>query len=141
MERFGTFDERLSFAMDYEYWLRLGAAVPFSFLEGAFLAGSRLHEDTKTLSQRVKVHREIVQVIQRFSSEPGPVVHWLRHLASITASESGYPASPFPERHVHHVRLYSAWLLAYADELNVPLNEEVLSELDSLVDSAEVLAR
>src|SRR6056297_16963 len=43
VERFGVFDDRLNFAMDYEYWLRVGRELEFQFLEGPSLAGSRLY--------------------------------------------------------------------------------------------------
>jgi glycosyltransferase involved in cell wall biosynthesis len=137
MEKFGVFDERLSFAMDYEYWLRVGAKVSFSRLKGQFLAGSRLHQETKTLGQRIKVHREIVQVVQRYGSSPEPILHWLKHLASITATEKGHPSSPHPAEHIRHVQLYLGSLLAYAEELKIPLEGPFLQEMELLLNDAE----
>ena len=58
MARFGLFDDALRYALDYDYWLRVGRHVPFEYLPDHYLAGSRLHGDTKTLSQRVPVHLE-----------------------------------------------------------------------------------
>lgn len=59
VERHGLLDERLSYCMDYAYWLHLGrSGVRFGYLAER-LAGSRLYADNKTLGARVKVHREI----------------------------------------------------------------------------------
>lgn len=65
IERFGALDETLHYCMDYEFWLRLGkAGARFARLESK-LAGSRLHEQTKTLGARVKVHAEINDMMVR----------------------------------------------------------------------------
>ena len=59
VERFGPLDVRLHYCMDYEYWLRLAqGGARFAWIRKT-LAGSRLHPATKTLGQRVAVHREI----------------------------------------------------------------------------------
>lgn len=78
-QRFGFFDETLNYGMDYDYWLRVGKHIPFHFLKGRFLAGSRLHADTKTLSKRVDVHREIFRVVARHAAQSEPIEHWFRH--------------------------------------------------------------
>jgi glycosyltransferase involved in cell wall biosynthesis len=63
--KFGLLDESLNYCMDYEYWLRLAkAGADVRFLD-VCLAGSRLYADTKTLGARVKVHREIAQMMKR----------------------------------------------------------------------------
>src|SRR4029077_8878218 len=79
MERFGIFDDTLHYALDYDYWLRIGREIDFSYLKGAYLAGSRLHQDTKTLKQRVNMHHEILQVAMRHSLVPP--YRWLMNLA------------------------------------------------------------
>ncbi len=59
IDQFGMLNEKLHYCMDYEYWLRLALNnVKFYFVPH-ILAGSRLHADTKTLGSRVKVHKEI----------------------------------------------------------------------------------
>lgn len=59
IDRFGMLNENLQYCMDYEYWLRLAfGGARFHFLEKT-LAGSRLHENTKTLGSRVAAHHEI----------------------------------------------------------------------------------
>ena len=61
----GPLDETLHYCMDYEYWLRLGAAgARFAYLPQK-LAGSRLYNDNKTLRARVKVHAEINDMLRR----------------------------------------------------------------------------
>jgi glycosyltransferase involved in cell wall biosynthesis len=64
VERFGPLDAALRYCMDYEYWLRVGASVPFVRIPGV-LAGSRLYETNKTLGDRVKVHVEIARMMKR----------------------------------------------------------------------------
>lgn len=80
-ERFGPLDATLHYALDYEYWLRVGRELPFQRLGGPPLAGSRLHAGTKTLRARVAVHRECLQVVQRHGGSETAVVKWLRALA------------------------------------------------------------
>ena len=58
-EHFGLFDERYQFAMDYEYWQRVAAGGGVLCLLDEFLACSRLHEATKTRSQRGRVFKDI----------------------------------------------------------------------------------
>lgn len=64
-ERVGPFDVGIQTAMDYDYWLRIGA------MGGAIqhipdrLAQSRLHKDAKTLSRRGEIYREVFDVCRR----------------------------------------------------------------------------
>ena len=133
VERFGVFDERLRYAMDYEYWLRVGRETPFDYLAGRFLAGSRLHGETKTLSQRVPVHRELLAVVARYADdgEPGPVMRWLKHLAHLHAAETtnADPRAELGERR-EFIRLYAARVLLYAREMDLALDAATLRELD-----------
>jgi glycosyltransferase involved in cell wall biosynthesis len=65
VEKYGLLDESLNYCMDYEYWLRLGqAGVRFHYLEKK-LAGSRLYSENKTIGSRVKVHREINNMLKQ----------------------------------------------------------------------------
>jgi glycosyltransferase involved in cell wall biosynthesis len=137
--QFGYFDERLHFGMDYEFWLRIGAQVPFHHLAGAPLAGSRLHADTKTLSQRVPAHREILQVVRRHAREPRQTYNWLRHLASLTAQDAGLLPSPDPEQHRRHVHAYVTNVLRIAGELRIELDPPQLQELESMMKPLPVL--
>lgn len=138
--RFGYFDERLHFGMDYEFWLRVGAHTRFHHLEGAPLAGSRLHADTKTLSQRVPVHREILQVVRRHARAPQQAYTWLRHLASLSAQDAGHVPSPDPARHRLHVEAYVKNARAIAEELQIELDASFQGELDAHLQSVASLA-
>lgn len=62
-EQYGLLNTDLNFCMDYEYWLRVGRHQPFARLN-KLLAGSRLHDETKTLGQRVTFHREIIEMMK-----------------------------------------------------------------------------
>lgn len=69
MEKVGLFDESLHYAMDYEYWLRLAQAGGTLAHVAIPLAGSRVHAGTKTLSARMEVYREILEVSRRHAED------------------------------------------------------------------------
>lgn len=56
----GGLDLKLHFALDYDYWIRLSRLSTPQYLPQT-LAASRLHEDTKTLSNRRRCLEEIVR--------------------------------------------------------------------------------
>jgi glycosyltransferase involved in cell wall biosynthesis len=70
--KIGPFDESLSYTMDYEYWLRMDRAGGRMEHYPELLAYSRLYPETKTLSGRDKVYREIFEICQRH----GGYVHY-----------------------------------------------------------------
>lgn len=89
---FGALNEQLQYCMDYEFWLRLSkAGVKFLHVD-AVLAGSRLHEDTKTLGSRVEVHSEINDMLlQKFGRVPD---RWLSNYAhALVESNPSYNQS------------------------------------------------
>lgn len=92
VERFGALDASLRYCMDYEYWLRLGkGGARFDYLEDR-LAGSRLHEETKTLGSRLPVHQEINDMLKRaFGSVPA---RWLVHYAHASLERRGGAGRP-----------------------------------------------
>lgn len=130
LEQFGFFDENLHYAMDYDYWLRVGRETPFHYLHGERLAGSRLHDQTKTLGQRVRVHREILQVIMRHSTRPEPVLRWLVHLAHYHADDA--VTRPRPEgMECQPYAWQVVWaVLHYAREFGIALDVATLDGLD-----------
>ena len=105
VERYGLLDESLNYCMDYDYWLRLGkAGCRFDYLQEK-LAGSRLHDTTKTLSARVKVHREINDMFKKkFGHVPDKWLFSYAHWATA--------AKPSVNEKIQFVRLISASVLA-----------------------------
>lgn len=85
VEQHGVLDESLNYCMDYEYWLRLGkAGVRFGYLEEK-LAGSRLYAENKTLGARVKVHKEINDMLRKlFGKVPD---RWLYNYAHVVVEQ------------------------------------------------------
>jgi glycosyltransferase involved in cell wall biosynthesis len=59
----GPLDVGLRYCMDYEYWIRVAKRFRVGHLD-EYLANTRLHMETKTLSQRVEVHREILRMVK-----------------------------------------------------------------------------
>ena len=130
VERFGVFDDALRYALDYEYWLRVGQEVPFHYLADHFLAGSRLHADTKTLSQSSAVHLELARTVQKYARRPEPVWRWVKHLAHHRAmqQESSDPADPAGRR--AFVAAMVAHCVAAGAELDLPMTDAVLAGLE-----------
>lgn len=87
VEKAGLLDDRLQYCMDYEYWLRIGATVPFVRMPQT-LAGSRMYKSNKTLGARVAVHQEINTMLK---SKLGMVpAKWIYAYAHVVAEEKGY---------------------------------------------------
>jgi glycosyltransferase involved in cell wall biosynthesis len=70
LDEVGLLDESLDYCMDYDLWFRIAKKYAFGYLL-EYLACTRFHRETKTRGQRVKVHKEILTVVQRYS----PSVH------------------------------------------------------------------
>ena len=68
-DRVGLFDESLHYAMDYEYWMRIDRAGGKLVHVPEFLACSRLYAQTKTLSARMQVYHEILEVSRRHADD------------------------------------------------------------------------
>lgn len=78
-EKAGLLDQHLSYCMDYEYWLRLGALMPFARIHSV-LAGSRMYRTNKTLGARVSVHREINDMfLQKMGDVPDKWIYAYAH--------------------------------------------------------------
>jgi glycosyltransferase involved in cell wall biosynthesis len=121
MDRFGLFDPTLRYALDYEYWLRVGKEIAFHRLDGPPLAGSRLHADTKTLSKRVPVHEESLQVVLRHGGSRPAVLKWLRALAHYRLAE----VTPPPATRLGSAAIYVKNLFAAAWHYGVPMQRDL----------------
>lgn len=130
VERFGVFDDTLKYALDYEYWLRIGRQVPFEYLDDQYLAGSRLHEETKTLGQRVPVHLELARAVKKYASRPEPVLRWIKHLAHHEGFREESEDAANPAGRQRFVVAMVAHCLLYANELEVPLTDAFLDGLE-----------
>jgi glycosyltransferase involved in cell wall biosynthesis len=86
-EQYGLLNIDLNFCMDYEYWLRVGKDIPFVRLPQV-LAGSRLHDETKTLGQRVTFHREIIEMTKKTLGQPP--VRWVFNYAHAVIDNWGW---------------------------------------------------
>jgi glycosyltransferase involved in cell wall biosynthesis len=61
-QRVGQFDESLHLSMDYDYWMRIDRAGGRIEHMHDYLACSRMHAATKTLTQQTQVFDEIIRV-------------------------------------------------------------------------------
>jgi glycosyltransferase involved in cell wall biosynthesis len=126
VERFGVFDDRLNFAMDYDYWFRVGRELEFQFIDGPSLAGSRMYLQNKTMSRRYEAHREILEVVSRYSRRPP--YRWLKALAHVSIEEQlGAACQPgTPEFSLEFVER----TLRFADEFGILLSLREYEELE-----------
>ena len=128
VERFGFFDSSLHWAMDYDYWLRVGRSIPFDYLDDAYLAGSRLHGGTKTLSQRIKVHEEILQVVLRHS--PRPPLRWLLNLSHMILEDKKLPEYRGKITSKTRNALMVETVLEKADQYSIPVGADLLGKFE-----------
>lgn len=61
-DEIGPFDEKLDYAMDYDYWLRIAKAGGNICYLPQKLACSRIYQETKTRSARTQIYNEIFGV-------------------------------------------------------------------------------
>jgi glycosyltransferase involved in cell wall biosynthesis len=91
IERFGAFDARLDYCMDYEYWLRLGMRGARFVHIPMRLAASRVHDATKTRTRPRQVHEEINDMLrERIGSVPD---NWLWNYAHAVLDARGVARS------------------------------------------------
>jgi glycosyltransferase involved in cell wall biosynthesis len=84
----GPVDVGLHYSLDYDYWIRVVKRFRIGYL-GEYLANSRLHIETKTLSQRVRFHREILRTVKKhYDFVPA---RWLYAYANSYLSEKFLP--------------------------------------------------
>ncbi len=103
--KIGPFDASLHYAMDLDYWLRIDRAGGRIEHLGELLASTRIHEDAKTASCHIPVHKEIIRTyarhvgrvdlqyvlglwIHRCKSAERPLLHWLGRVRGFKRSIS-----------------------------------------------------
>ncbi len=64
LEKIGFLHEKLHYAMDYDYWIRIAKQYGTLWYIPDYLANSRLHMETKTMSKRLEAHAEILNVVR-----------------------------------------------------------------------------
>jgi len=78
----------LHYCLDYDYWIRIAKRFRVGYL-AEYLAHSRLHMRTKTLSKRVEVHAETLRVVkQHYGHVP---VTWVYGYAAVYLTEKLMP--------------------------------------------------
>jgi glycosyltransferase involved in cell wall biosynthesis len=70
-QRVGPFDTDMHYAMDLDYWLRIDKAGGRLAHVPEVLACSRVYPETKTLSARERVYREILDTCRRHAGQAG----------------------------------------------------------------------
>lgn len=66
LDEAGFLDDSLHYCMDYEYWLRVSRKLKIGFMN-EYLASTRLHAETKTMSRKKEVISEITEVIKKIN--------------------------------------------------------------------------
>jgi len=130
-ERYGLFDDRLNYCMDYEYWLRAGRHVHFHYLDDFVIAGSRLYEDNKTLGQKVPVHKEITSMVALINSDAA--FHWLKIAAHLEFNDSIIKLKNKDDYMVQYSYNLVETVLNFGKELSFPFKKNHLEYLNSLV--------
>jgi hypothetical protein len=89
MERAGDLDPSYHYAMDYEYWLRLGMFAPIHFVN-ASLGVFRLHDDAKS-AHAWRQWKEVLLINRRYRGPWGSPIHrsFLRACVTSVAKRLG----------------------------------------------------
>jgi glycosyltransferase involved in cell wall biosynthesis len=111
-EEIGPFDERLDYAMDYDYWLRLDRSGFVIRHMAETIAQSRLHPTAKTLVARRAIYREVFDVCRRradYISRDYVDGYW-HHLVDERRGGPGRLLARFPKLRSLLVSLHHRWL-------------------------------
>ena len=134
--RFGVFDDSLRDARAYEYWLRVGQHVPFEYLDGYYLAGSRSRGDADSPAERVAAHLEIARTVKKYAPSSDPVLRWIKRLALQKSHPGGSSAPTDDAGRRRLVAATVAHCFLYANALDVPLTDAFLEDLENEMGSA-----
>ncbi len=78
-DKIGLFDASLHYAMDYDFFIRVGRVFPVAYLPQP-IACFRMHGTSKTVSQAEAHWREALMVSERHGLKPWTLWYWLRRL-------------------------------------------------------------
>jgi len=79
LDKAGYLDEKLHYCMDYEYWMRVVKACGVGYLPD-YLANTRFYAGTKTMSGRLEVCTEAIEVLRKhYGYVPGTWLFALAH--------------------------------------------------------------
>ena len=77
----GFLNTDLQFAMDYDYWIRIAKQYKNLYHTDDFFANSRMYPENKTLSKRVEVHAEFLNIIKNhYGKVPASWVYAYGHV-------------------------------------------------------------
>ncbi|MBC8264038.1 MAG: glycosyltransferase [Anaerolineales bacterium] len=79
MEKVGMFNEDLHYALDYDFFIRVGQAFPVIYLPH-IVACFRVHGTSKTASQSEKLWQEALAVSERYGLRIWRAWYWIRRL-------------------------------------------------------------
>ena len=109
-EKIGDFDLQLNFVMGYDYWMRIARSGCEIIFLPEKLANSRLYPETKTLSHRAKIFKEIFQISMRHAG----YIHYIHYqgLWHYRIYENSLTSSLLIKisRHIPGIHLVIGWL-------------------------------
>jgi glycosyltransferase involved in cell wall biosynthesis len=124
---FGLFDERLRFAYEYEYWLRMGRMTGLEYFDGPVLGG--VQEPAKVArSTLILRYEEYMEAVCRHATSMASMHHWLRVLSHLRATSENAPLTFDNQYDIEHSDVFRTWLLLYADRFQIPLDDSILAE-------------
>lgn len=137
LSRFGSFDERLVHASDYDYWLRIGRQLPFQPLSNPPLAMSirpSFPVDIEALS-------EALEVARMHSPSARCIMRHLKRLAEQCAKDTeAVAAEPLTNRSSHRIISVASEILIQAERLQLELDDTMLDELERSVQALQIHA-
>lgn len=80
VKELGYFNEQYDFAMDYEYWVRISLKHKLNYIQD-YLSNTRTHEDTKTNTQTLKVHKNVIAIEKKYYGKVND--DWIQSYANV----------------------------------------------------------
>ena len=142
VEKIGPFDEKLNYAMDYDYWLRIAKSGGNICFMPQKLACSRLYNETKTLSARSKIYKEIFKICRKhagYTHQNYYIGYW-NYIINETDNVAGRILRIFPHLHVSLGWLHFSW--AHRDRYSMrQIAEYLLRKVKHYIGSSRIVRR